>query len=238
MTKYIPDQARVSGSFPVVINGTLTQLTEGTNFTDSASLLAALDAAGITYSAQKFDAATGSASGRIRINGTGTGVAAGINGTYTDIAMNTWFTPTAEQLEALGRAGNLTIELEYIDPLSLGNELWAQPNFDASTSLTLNGWSISGGLGTTPLGSGALTATSLETLTAGSYQVRIDTVDAAAFRITIAGTPFGGDNMFTGMGSQTKTLTVASVTDQLIKLQDTYGDGGYRVTALSVKKVQ
>jgi hypothetical protein len=112
MTKYIPDQARVSGSFPVVINGALTQLTEGTNFTDSVSLLAAMDAAGISYTTQKYDATTGTASGRIRINGTGAGVPLGINGVFTDIAMNTWFTPTAAQLEALGRAGNLVIERE------------------------------------------------------------------------------------------------------------------------------
>lgn len=115
MTKHLPLQSRIEGSFTVGINGAFTNLVEGANFTDTAALLAALDAAGIAYEAVPLTALTGTASGRIRLVGTGASWTVGVNGTFSDIPMNTWFTPTAAQLEALQRAPFLTIEVEYTD---------------------------------------------------------------------------------------------------------------------------
>ena len=121
-----------------------------------------------------------------------------------------------------------------------GNELWVQPTFDASTGITLNGWTISGGEATAPASAAQMTATALETLTVGSYQVQLDisaNPDGTQIGVTIASG--GSANFGPATGLQTKTVTVSSVIDQLIKVRDSdLGDGGGdKITFLSVKKL-
>jgi hypothetical protein len=117
-----------------------------------------------------------------------------------------------------------------------GNELWVQPAFDDSGGITLNGWGVSSGVATSPASTGAMTATALETLTAGTYQVILDSsFNLGVFQVAIGNTTYTSFNSTNGV--QTKTITVASVVDQLIRVREITSDGGYTITSLSVKKL-
>jgi hypothetical protein len=119
------------------------------------------------------------------------------------------------------------------------SELWVQPDFDASTGITLNGWVISGGEARAPANSFAMVATALEALTPGQYQVVINksaNPDGTTFRVLLAGTAAANTN--SALGEQTLTITVTTVSNQLITVRDNFGDGGGdKITALSVKKI-
>jgi hypothetical protein len=121
---------------------------------------------------------------------------------------------------------------------TLGNELWVQPAFDASTGITLNGWTVSGGEAIGPANTNLMSATALETITAGTYQFTTNTTanpNGNQLQIFIGGAAVAATNG--SIGSETKTVIVATVTDQLIRMRDGAGEGGFRVTSLSVKRL-
>lgn len=124
-------------------------------------------------------------------------------------------------------------------PEVLGNELFAQPDFDASTNLTLNGWAVAGGEANSQEGLGYLTATALETLDTGNYRW-VAEVAAGSNVNALPVLYVAGDNTVAipaSVGVHTGILTVSSVTLQTIRIRDT-AEVSFILTAFSLKKIQ
>ncbi len=123
---------------------------------------------------------------------------------------------------------------------SYGPELWPQPDFNASTGLTLNGWTFATGSITSPASAAFCTATALATLVAGTYHISLTIADdpiASNTRVKVGGTLSASLGNFDIPGTYTVDLVVASVSDQIIGIRDANGDGDVQVTALSVKQI-
>ena len=118
----------------------------------------------------------------------------------------------------------------------IGPELWAQPAFDASTGLTLNDWTVAGGEANNNFSATFMSATSLDTLVAGNYQIE------GEFGADVSGSllvQIGGDTgklipAVTGVFSVTHA--VASVSTQVIRMRESQGDP-IVLTSFSVKQV-
>lgn len=150
MTKYIPEQPRVTGTFTISINGRPTAFRVGQNFEDTAALLSALDGAGIEYTDPVYSSTDGEATGRIKVTSVDTRILLQINGQpISHIYGNVFFTPTAAELNCIQNS-NYAYELEYSAPPSgaeIGEQIFPTPTFSDSTgAIDLGGWTISGGV--------------------------------------------------------------------------------------------
>jgi hypothetical protein len=130
----------------------------------------------------------------------------------------------------------ITITSEAVEVL--GDELHQQPTFDASTNMTLNGWSIAGGQANSNGGTGFLSCTATATLDTGDYRYSLDVASVGGQcqpQLLIAATN-AGLAVIAGAGVVTGRFTVSSVTDQIIRIRET-DEVGIVLNGLSVKKV-
>jgi hypothetical protein len=177
VTKYLPAQARIEGSFPVVVNGAQTILTEGASFTDTTALLAALTGAGISYEDVPLDATTGAASGRIKILGTGSSASVGVNGTIYSLPVGSFFTPDTGVTEALDHS-SWTYVREYVDGTCDAFTFTDATGVTTSSTQTSDAITVSG------LGVGVSVAVSI---TGGTYSKN------GGSYVSTAGTAVNGD---------------------------------------------
>jgi hypothetical protein len=125
----------------------------------------------------------------------------------------------------------------------LGPELWPQPTFDATFGLTLNSWTVDGGVADNNLDSTFMFATALDTLVAGDYVIAGEFVDPPSspldgqgqLAVQIGGTatpaiPAPAPGVFS------VTRTVAAVSTQVIRMRDGQG-APIGLTSLSVKRI-
>lgn len=104
-----------------------------------------------------------------------------------------------------------------------GPECWPQPDFDASTGLTLNGWTVSGGAAHSNSSATTMSATSLETLATGDYRLIVEGTnpDLGICRLRAAG------QLLSNLGTATiaidQTATLASISNQILSFQDVDG---------------
>lgn len=121
----------------------------------------------------------------------------------------------------------------------VGPELWVQPTFAASTSLTLGGWTFATG-SVTSNDSTFLSATALGTLTAGTYRITYTVLandNSANLQINVGGAV--GDATATPgtVGPHTVDKLFSSITTQVIRFRDALADTGLQISAFSVKQI-
>lgn len=179
--KCISEQSRVSGRFPISVNGTKADLTVGEPFADTPPLLSALDGADIAYEDAPFTAATGVPTGRIRITSSNTAVRGGINGTSLVMQGAVWFTPTDEELEVLNHSSYLTYIREYEASAeeNLGPELFVNTLLNDDSGWVLDAGdaaaAISGNKIIFPGGDSAVArVTPTPSISAGSYRLSLN----------------------------------------------------------------
>lgn len=234
--KYIPEQKRVVGRFPVPVNGTITWLKVGDSFADTPALLSALDGAGIEYADAPYTAETGVATGRVRIRGTGKWVRGGVNGRTVRLPVGEWFTPTDEETEALSTS-SYTVEQEYGPELG-PVEYSPDPGFDdpaawASSAGTL----VVAGSKARWTGAGTLTGQAAALIVPGTYRcvLTIDgLVTSPVLRITIGGA--FAQAIYNANGVYTLDVVVADVADQNIAVRSSFGRT-FNIADLRIEKI-
>lgn len=167
MTKYIPTQDGVSGTF--LVTGSI-YLTEGEAFEESQSLLDALDAAEITYTDPPGTAPTG----RVKVfSPDNNRILLDLSGVPSHIEANLFFTPTAAQLTAIQAGYGYQREYGPLDAdiCAINEQIFPSPYFADETGLVSS-------VGMNPLegswstdGDGSTTWTPTKTMIEGIYEV-------------------------------------------------------------------
>jgi hypothetical protein len=234
---------RVSGKFVVGVNGTIYRLTVGEDFTDNAALLEALDAAGIIYEDPGYSAATGTATGRLKILSVDTRILLSINGAVVSrVSGNVFFTPTADELEAITHS-NLTYILEYGaaggGSAGIGDQIFPMPGFDSASGILSNtGWTITGGKGISAA-DGILVVTLNKTLVSGIYRVAttFETPSGAygaTMGLNLSGV--GGTIGNGSAGAKTADIVVGTVGANTLRMDEQNGLG-LQLDVLTVTRI-
>jgi hypothetical protein len=206
------------------------RLTVGEDFTDNVALLEALDAAGIVYEDPGYSAATGTATGRLKILSVDTRILLSINGVIVSrVSGNVFFTPTADELEAITHS-NLTYILEYGaaggGSAGIGDQIFPMPGFDSASGIFSNtGWTITGGKGISAA-DGILVVTLNKTLVSGIYRVATTfETPSGAYGATmgLALSGVGGTIGNGSVGAKTTDIVVGTVGANTIRLSETNG---------------
>ena len=119
-----------------------------------------------------------------------------------------------------------------------GPELWAQPAFDASTGLTLGDWTVTDGVADNNFSLTFMSATALDTLVAGTYQIEGEFVIPPSagellgtLNVHIAGV---FKNIPAVLGPFSTTVDVGTIGSQVIRMREAQS-GNIGLTSFSVK---
>jgi hypothetical protein len=138
---------------------------------------------------------------------------------------------------SLAITGTVTIPPAEDPGPTLGPELWPQPEFDADTGLTLNGWTVSSSLAQSNAQPGFLTATALDTLVPGTYRVAhtVITNGGGDLNLQIGGTTV---NLNAGVatGSFSEDVVIGTIINQVIRMRD-FDSASIILDSFSIKQV-